>query len=402
MEELYEPVKGCWEERFERSYGLWRGFVDDVILAFQACGDFEGGFARVYCDACRSDYLVAFSCSRRVFCPSCAAKRAAIFGALLQEEILEEVGHAQWVFTIPKLLRPYFLHHRELLGKLSQAAWETVHELIGAANSEDRGIRPGMVSVVQTATDLLEWSPHVHGLVSRGGWDDDGTWVAVPYVDAKAAELLFRHKVIAFLRDEELLSEERIELLLSWKKHSGFSVHNTVTVAAEDAAGTERLARYLLRPPLSLERMSWDTDGSVLYRRKARGRFGGTQSTLDAMDFLARLLMHIPQPKLHTVRYYGEYSSVARARRRGQVQDEASTAASVLPSAAERRRLRRAWAQMIRRIYEVDPLTCRCGAQMRILSFILDSRVVTKILQHIADEKATARERAPPASSLAS
>ena len=74
----------------------------------------------------------------------------------------------------------------------------------------------------------------------------------------------------------------------------------------------------------------------------------------------------------------------------------------LLPSAAERRRLRRAWAQMIRRIYEVDPLTCRCGAQMRILSFILDPRVVTKILRHIADEKASSRERARPASALAS
>jgi hypothetical protein len=270
VDELYERVKGCWEERFERSYGFWRGFPDQVVLAFQSCGDFEGGFARVYCDACRSDYLVAFSCSRRVFCPSCAAKRAAIFGALLQEEILEEVGHAQWVFTIPKLLRPYLLHHRELLGKLSRAAWETVHELIAEAGN----VRPGMVSVVQTATDLLEWSPHVHALVSRGGWDREGTWVPVPYVDAKAAELLFRHKVIAFLRDEELLSDERIELLLSWQ-NSGFSVHNTVTVGANDAAGTERLARYLLRPPLSLERMSWGADGSILYRRKTRGRFGG-------------------------------------------------------------------------------------------------------------------------------
>ena len=55
---------------------------------------------------------------------------------------------------------------------------------------------------------------------------------------------------------------------------------------------------------------------------------------------------------------------------------------------------------MIRRIYEVDPLTCSCGAQMRILSFILDPRVVTKILRHIA-EKATDRERAPPASAPA-
>ncbi len=121
------------------------------------------------------------------------------------------------------------------------------------------------------------------------------------------------------------------------------------------------------------------------------------------MDFLARLLMHIPQPKLHTVRYYGEYSSVARARRRaGAVSEEESSAdPTVLPSTAERRRLRRAWAQMIRRIYEVDPLTCSCGAQMRILSFILDPQVVTKILRHIA-ARDNARERAPPSSALAS
>ncbi len=219
--------------------------MDEVVLAFQACGDFEGGFARVYCDECRSDYLVAFSCSRRVFCPSCAAKRAAVFGALLHEEILEDVGHAQWVFTIPKLLRPYFLHHRELLGKLSQAAWETVHELIAAAHADDRGIRPGMVSVVQTATDLLEWSPHVHGLVSRGGWDGEGTWVPVPYVDAKAAELLFRHKVIALLRDEELLSEERIELLLSWQ-NTGRPARDSRSIARSP------WGRTMLRAPSGL------------------------------------------------------------------------------------------------------------------------------------------------------
>ena len=73
--------------------------------------------------------------------------------------------------------------------------------------------------------------------------------------------------------------------------------------------------------------------------------------------------MHIPQPRLHTVRYYGAYSSVARARRRAEkpeAEEEASSTTG-LPSAAERRRLRRAWAQMIRRIYEVDPLTADAG-----------------------------------------
>ena len=83
-----------------------------------------------------------------------------------------------------------------------------------------------------------------------------------------------------------------------------------------------------------------------------------------------RLLIDIPQPKLHTVRYYGEYSSVARARRRAEKaeSEEEESSATVLPSCDERRRLRRAWAQMIRRIYEVDPLTCSCGAPMRIIS----------------------------------
>ncbi len=46
-----------------------------------------------YCDACRSEYLLAFSCTRRALCPSYAAKRGAIFGAFLGEEVTREVGH---------------------------------------------------------------------------------------------------------------------------------------------------------------------------------------------------------------------------------------------------------------------------------------------------------------------
>ena len=58
--------------------------------------------------------------------------------ARLAEEVFEEVGHAQWVFVIPKMLRPYFLHHRELLGGLARAAWETVLELMCAAAGDER------------------------------------------------------------------------------------------------------------------------------------------------------------------------------------------------------------------------------------------------------------------------
>ena len=79
-ESCYEEVKGQWEERFETHYGFWRGTVEHAVDAFLDCGVYDNGFARVRCDGCRAEYLVAFSCQRRGFCPSCAAKRGALFG----------------------------------------------------------------------------------------------------------------------------------------------------------------------------------------------------------------------------------------------------------------------------------------------------------------------------------
>jgi hypothetical protein len=93
----------------------------------------------------------------------------------------------------------------------------------------------------------------------------------VPFVDERCAELLFRMKVLDLLKDEGLLSEEREQLLLSWRHRTGFSADASVKVEPEDSAAVKRLARYILRPPVSLQRMAWE-EGSdeVVYTRKAR------------------------------------------------------------------------------------------------------------------------------------
>ncbi len=97
---MYDEVRGQWEERFEGRYGFWRGFVNEQVRRYLDCGLFENGFARVRCPDCHDEYLLAFSCKTRELCPSCAARRAAATAVLLREEVLEEVGHAQWVLTL--------------------------------------------------------------------------------------------------------------------------------------------------------------------------------------------------------------------------------------------------------------------------------------------------------------
>ena len=137
-------------------------------------------------------FLVATSCKRRGFCCSCGAKRAAIFGAFLREEVLEEIPHAMWTLTIPKILRRYFLNHRKLLGKLARAGFETVQELMIEAVGGNKSFRTGMVAALQTAGDLQEWNAHIHAIAPRGGWSSEGEWIPLSYIDTRAAELLFR------------------------------------------------------------------------------------------------------------------------------------------------------------------------------------------------------------------
>ena len=42
------------------------------------------------------------------------------------------------------------------------------------------------------------------------------------------------------------------------------------------------------------------------------------------------------------------------------------------------------WAEMIKKVYEIDPLICpECGVTMRIVSFIEDHKVIDKIIKHL-------------------
>lgn len=103
------------------------------------------------------------------------------------------------------------------------------------------------------------------------------------------------------------------------------------------------------------------------------------------------------------VRYFGGYSVRGRARRRGpksaQIQDPSSSDLHEVDSPSIQARKKR-WAQLIRHVFEVDPLTCTaCGAQMKILAFITASQraVLDRILDHLKVDRTEIKATGPPA-----
>lgn len=179
--------------------------------------------------------------------------------------------------------------------------------------------------------------------------------------------------------------------MLSWP-HSGFHVHHAVRLEADDACGILQLARYAARAPVSLQRMHYDAKKQRvrIVSDKAEGPTAGTHD-FDALEFLARLLTHVPDKSSIYVRYYGAYSVRRRARWRilGILSDTRTLAESTATAEnphewSHLQARRRRWAELLQRIFEVDPLRCpRCGADMKIVAFVLDHEAVHAILKHL-------------------
>lgn len=99
---------------------------------------------------------------------------------------------------------------------------------------------------------------------------------------------------------------------------------------------------------------------------------------MPGVDWLELLCRHVPDRHEHRVRYYGRYSS--RARGSEHECPEADEPDAETHSHA-RQAAKAAWAKLIRKVYEVDPLLCpKCGAQMRVIALIEDPAVIERIL----------------------
>ncbi|MGA6993123.1 MAG: hypothetical protein WBX50_04415 [Candidatus Deferrimicrobiaceae bacterium] len=108
----------------------------------------------------------------------------------------------------------------------------------------------------------------------------------------------------------------------------------------------------------------------------------------DYLEWIARLTSHIPKRGTHLVHYYGAYSNAHRgvARRREaflEVPPEDKPPDPPQPDSAWLAARRKSWPRLIRRVYEADPLLCRCGERMRVVGFITQAPVIRKILAHI-------------------
>ena len=264
-------------------------------------------------------------------------------------------------------------------------------------------VRPGCVVSLQTHGAYgANFNPHAHALVSDGMFSPEGEFLPLPSLDTAAVMQVFRRLLLLRLHQAERLSETFMHNLLSWV-HPGFSVFAGPPVEAAALTSLESQARYITRPALAMDALHKLQDGNLALDTPPDPKTGATAVTLDPFEWIHRITAHIPDPGRHGQRFYGAYSNRARAaiaRADGDNADAAANTYAQQNNSDFSREARSTWARLLRKIFEVDPLVCKCGARMQIISFITEPRVVDRILRHRESERCKAKDpfepRAPP------
>lgn len=385
MFHYFDEFVSEYENRFEREYGYFRPVIQEVVDKYLDCGNPKCGFARIRCPECGTERLLTFSCKVRGFCPSCHSKRREEWGEWMREELILDIPHRQVVFVIPKMLRIYFKYNRSLLSGLCLCGKEALVKYFKAVAG--RELTPGIIAVIQSFGSRINLHPHLHFLATEGGTDREGRFYSVYRFNDDLLREIFAREVFFLLVRKQLINLMLVQKILRWR-HSGFHVHSKVRATSKQEA--ERVGKYMIKPLLSLKRLSLDeAQGQVIYQYE---KHSSKLERMDYLEFIARVTSHIPDKGQVMIRYYGLYANAHRGKERKTGKDPShppliDDEVSIVPS--------KGWAEMIRKVFEVDPLLCpQCGGEMKVISFIEDHKVIDKIITHL--KLTFMAERPPP------
>ena len=190
-------------------------------------------------------------------------------------------------------LFPPLRKRRELLLDASHCAASALAEYFSTRVGP--GTRPGIVVLIATSGDLLQWHPHGHILAADGTFSDEGAFHPLETWDPDAIMKLFRERLLARLIECHAISEELARKLLAWR-HPGFSAHVGEAIPFEDRKAIEDVACYMVRAPLSLKKLVYlDGQKAVLYRSRMNPYLGRNFEAMDPLEWLARLADQYPR-----------------------------------------------------------------------------------------------------------
>lgn len=302
--------------------------ISETILKFQACS-LEKCFALYECPICKATHKFKVTCKSRL-CPSCGKKYSAIWAEKTASSLID-VKHRAVLFTIPKELREFFFYDRNLLTKLTYAINdifqyqfhnikrknERVHK-IGKyskkyfTNSDI--LHYGLITVIHTFGRDLKWNPHIHAIVTLGGFNKNHKYLEKKYFHINSIAGQWKKLVIDIVKngnyENEKLKKKAYHVASQlYHKNTRFFFDVAKNDLNNNIKAIKYIGRYLSRAPIAEYKIIDYSDGNVtFYYEDLANNKERVELTLDIETFLSKLIIHIPPKHFKMIKRFGIYS----------------------------------------------------------------------------------------------
>jgi ribosomal protein S27E len=267
-------------------------YVEREFDDFLRCGRLEYGFLRVVCGHCKHEKLVAFSCKRRGFCPSCGARRMAESAALLVDDVLRGYPIRQWVLSLPIPLRLLLARYPSELSKVMQIIHRAISTyIVNKGGFTNKQAKTGAVTLIQRFGSALNLNIHFHMLFLEGAISEN-PWGGTTLTRIKAPS-----------HDEMVELVHTVSQRIAMGPQQGQKVFTLQTLPAstegeygqfanaDEPEKLERLCRYISRPAISEQRLSMTQHEKVRYELKTPYRDGTTGDRSAMLSLIPSILL---------------------------------------------------------------------------------------------------------------
>ncbi len=313
-------IRSIWEHSYEEfcSSGHFQSDVQKkTSVAILNCKSGKLGCNVSQCTECGHTEFHNNSCRNRN-CPNCQAVLKEIWIDKRRAEVID-APYFHVVFTIPHELNDLIYCNQELLYSLfHRCSSETLLEL--SADRKYLGAVPGIIQILHTWGQEINYHPHIHCIVSGGGLSPDkklrkcGKSFFIP-VGVLATK--FRGKFLAHLqklyKKNKLIFSSSCSSLRNhyeWKEFKDKLYKKEWCPYIKETFNgfgnaIEYLGRYTHRIAITNSRISEVTETTVTFSARDYKTGSMKDVTLEHTEFIRRFLMHVLPSGFQKIRYYG-------------------------------------------------------------------------------------------------
>lgn len=291
--------------------------------------------------------------------------------------------------SFPKRIR-HWLETHAILQAVLKIVVDEIRKTLIACSPTVSNPQIGAISFIQYFGNTLNYHPHFHLIGADGIFSMEKNLqfheAALTQDDVTDTQERIQKRVLKYFCKRKFFNKDELEKMLSYE-NSGFSLDASVKIQAWDKAGLERLIKYCARPPFKSENIRFNGPW-INYRLPKPCHTGKTFIQLEPVEFIERISHFIPYPRRHRRHYHGVLapSSPQRMLVTDNAQKQLDNAPQTMQETREKiSKVSKSWAQLISRVYEVDPLICsNCGKKIKIIAFVTQPEHIRRILNGIS------------------